>query len=59
MTKKEILQAAEANAMNYCMQRGIAKAAFVEGALWAMKKSREIMEKAKNDLDTECHEESM
>ena len=56
MTKKEILQAAEENAMNYCMQRGIAKAAFVEGALWAMKKSREIIEKAKNDLDTECHE---
>ena len=56
MTKKEILQAAEENAMNYCMQRGIAKAAFVEGALWAMKKSREIIEKAKNDLDTEYHE---
>lgn len=56
MTKKEILQAAEENAMNYCMQRGIAKAAFVEGALWAMKRSREIIEKAKNDLDTECHE---
>ena len=56
MTKKEILQAAEENAMNYCMQRGIAKAACVEGALWALKKSREIIEKAKNDLDTECHE---
>lgn len=59
MTKKEILQAADDNAMNYCMHRGVAKAAFVEGALWAMKKSRKIIEKAKNDLDTECHEEEM
>lgn len=25
MTKKEILQAAEENSMNYCMQRGMAK----------------------------------
>ena len=59
MTKKEILQAAEENSINYCIQRGIAKAAFIDGALWAMKKSREIIEKAKNDLDTECHEEEM
>ena len=59
MTKKEILQAADDNAMNYCMHRDVAKAAFVEGALWAMKKSRKIIEKAKNDLDTECHESEM
>ena len=29
MTKKEILQAAEENSMNYCIQRGMAKAAFL------------------------------
>lgn len=59
MTKKEILEAAEANSLNYCIQRGLAKSAFIDGALWAMKKSREIIEKAKNDLDTECHEREM
>lgn len=57
MTKKEILAAAEENAMNYCMHRGVAKGAFVEGALWAMKKSREIIENAKKSLDAEYHEE--
>ena len=57
MTTKEIKSAAEENAMNYCMQRGIAKAAFVEGALWAMQKCREIVDKAKNSLDTDYHEE--
>lgn len=57
MTKKEILAAAEANAMNYCMHRGVAKGAFVEGALWAMQICREIVDKAKNSLDTDYHEE--
>ena len=56
MTKKEILQAAENNSMNYCIQRGIAKAAFIEGALWAMKKSKEIIY---NALDTESYESEM
>ena len=46
MTKKEILEAAEANAMNYCIQRGMAKAAFIDGALWAMKYFREIIKSA-------------
>jgi hypothetical protein len=59
MTKKEILQAAEENAMAYCMHRGMAKAAFIEGALWAMQRSREIIEKAKNDLDADYHETEM
>lgn len=59
MTKKEILQAAEENAMNYCIQRGMAKAAFIEGALWAMQRSREIIEKAKNELDADYHETEM
>lgn len=54
MTKKEILQAAEENSMNYSIQRGMAKSAFIEGALWAMKKSREIIE---NALNSESHEE--
>ena len=57
MTKREILDAAESNALNYCMHRGVAKGAFVEGALWAMQKCREIVDKAKNDLDTEHYEE--
>ena len=56
MTKKEILQAADENAMNYCMHRTVAKGAFVEGALWAMKKMREILVKTKNDLDIEYNE---
>ena len=59
MTKKEILEAAEANAMNYCIQRGLAKAAFLDGALWALKQSKELLEKIKSELDTECHEEEM
>ena len=59
MTKKQILQAAEENSMNYCIQRGMAKAAFIDGALWALKQSKELLEKLKTDLDTECHEESM
>lgn len=56
MTKKEILQAAEENSMNYCIQRGIAKAAFIDGALWALKQSKELLEKLKSELDTEYHE---
>lgn len=43
MTKREILEAADANTMNYCMHRGVARAAFIEGALWAMKYSREVL----------------
>ena len=43
MNKKEILEAAEANSMNYCIQRGMAKSAFIDGALWAMKKMRELL----------------
>lgn len=53
MTKREILDAAEENAMSYSIQRGIAKAAFVEGALWAMKQTRSILEDAKAALDAE------
>ena len=59
MTKKEILQAAEENSMNYCIQRGMAKAAFIDGALWALKQSRELLEKLKSELDTEYHEEEV
>lgn len=59
MTKKEILQAAEENSMNYCIQRGMAKAAFIDGALWALKQSKELLEKLKSELDTEYHEEEM
>lgn len=59
MTKKEILQAAEENSMNYCIQRGMAKAAFIDGALWALKKSKELLEKLKSELDTEYHEEEV
>lgn len=51
MTKKEILEAAEENAMNYSIQRGMAKAAFIEGALWAMKYTRHLLEDAKSALD--------
>lgn len=43
MTKKEILKAAEDNSMNYCIQRGMAKAAFIDGALWALKEARKMM----------------
>lgn len=53
MTKKEILQAAEKNALNYCIQRGLAKSAFVDGALWALKYCREVL---KNALDAENSE---
>ena len=59
MTKKEILQAAEENSMNYCIQRGMAKAAFIDGALWALNQSKELLEKLKSELDTEYHEEEM
>lgn len=59
MTKKEILQAAEENSMNYCIQRGLAKAAFLDGALWALKQSKELLEKLKSELDTEYHEEAL
>ena len=54
MTKKEILQAAEENSMNYSIQRGLAKSAFIDGALWAMKQCREIIV---NALNSEGHEE--
>jgi hypothetical protein len=57
MTKKEILQAAEENSMNYCIQRGMAKEAFIDGALWALKYSKELLEKMKSELDTDSHEE--
>lgn len=56
MTKREILEAADANTMNYCMHRGVARAAFIEGALWAMKYSREILAKATAELDSETAE---
>ena len=59
MTKKEILQAAEENSMNYCIQRGLAKAAFIDGALWALKQSKKLREKLRSELDTECHEEEV
>lgn len=59
MTYKEILQAAEENSMNYCIQRGMAKAAFIDGALWALKQSKELLEKLRSELDTEYHEEEM
>lgn len=59
MTKKEILQAAEENSMNYCIQRGMVKAAFIDGALWALKQSKELLEKLKSELDTEYHEEEV
>ena len=59
MTKKEILQAAEENSMNYCIQRGMAKAACIDGALWALKQSKELLEKLKSELDTEYHEEEV
>ena len=59
MTKKQILQAAEENSMNYCIQRGMAKAAFIDGALWALKQSKELLEKLKSELDTEYHEEEV
>lgn len=59
MTKKEILQAAEENSMNYCIQRGMAKAAFIDGALWALKQSKELLEKLKSELDTEYHDEEV
>ena len=53
MTKKEILEAAEANAMNYCSQRGMAKAAFIDGALWAMKYCKEVIKSALEAEDVE------
>lgn len=53
MTKREILDAAEENAMSYSTYHGIAKAAFVDGALWAMKQTRSIIEDAKAALDAE------
>lgn len=59
MTKKEILQAAEENSMNYCIQRGMAKAAFIDAALWALKQSKELLEKLRSELDTEYHEEEV
>lgn len=57
MTKKEILEAAEANAMNYCSQRGMAKAAFIEGAMWAMKETRKML--IELSLDIEDYEKEL
>ena len=45
--------------MNYCIQRGLAKAAFLDEALWALKQSKELLEKLKSELDTEYHEEEV
>jgi hypothetical protein len=56
MTKKEILKAAEDNAMNYCMHRGVAKAAFIEGALWALNYCKELL---MNTFNTESNETKM
>ena len=56
MTNKEILQAAEDNAMNYCMHRAVAKGAFVEGALWAM---REFRKKLVDILNADSHEDEV
>lgn len=53
MTKKEILQAAEENSLNYCIQRGMAKSAFIDGALWALKYCRGVLTDAKASLDTD------
>lgn len=53
MTKKEMLEAAESNSMNYCMHRGVAKAAFVEGAMWALQYGRNEIDKARNALDVD------
>ena len=57
MTKKEILQAAEENSMNYCIQRGMAKAAFIDAALWAMKEARKMM--LEFTIDLECYEKEV
>lgn len=57
MTKKEILEAAERNAMAYSIQRGMAKAAFIEGALWAMKETRKML--IEFSLDIEDYEKEM
>lgn len=57
MTKKEILEAAEANAMNYCSKRGMAKAAFIEGAMWAMKETRKML--IELSLDIEDYEKKL
>lgn len=57
MTKKQILQAAEENSMNYCIQRGMAKAAFIDGALWAMKEARKMM--LEFTIDLECYEKEV
>ena len=56
MTNKEILEAAEENAMSYCIQRGMAKAAFVEGAMWARKT---IQNKMNEYLNGEGNEKEM
>lgn len=57
MTKKEILEAAEANSLNYCIQRGMAKAAFIDGALWAMKETRKML--IELSLDIEDYEKEL
>ncbi len=56
MTKKEILKAAEENAMNYCMHRGVAKVAFVEGALWALNFAKGLL---MSTLNTDNNEAEM
>ena len=53
MTKKEILEAAESNSMNYSILRGMAKAAFIDGAMWAMKYCREVLKSALEAEDVE------
>lgn len=59
MTNKDILQAAEENAMQYCMHRGVAKGAFVEGALWAMQECRKMIQDVGKLLNTENYEAEM
>lgn len=54
MSKKEILKAAEENAMNYCMHRGVAKVAFIEGALWALNYAREVLLNTSNTDNNEA-----
>ena len=51
MDINEIEKAAEENAKNYCIQRGLAKQAFKEGVLWALQHCREVLVDAKSCLD--------
>lgn len=54
MTEKELQEAADQYTEKYIMHRGVARIAFVEGALWALEKSKEILK----NLNSEIHEES-